>query len=39
MLREKLGAEKDADGAVLVALARECGLLSGEGGIGGGGGQ
>jgi len=35
-LREKLGAGKDADGAALVALARERGLLAGEVAIGGG---
>lgn len=33
-LREKLGAEKDADGAALVALARERGVPVGEGGVG-----
>ncbi len=38
-LREKLGAGKDADGAVLVALARANGLLIGEVTPGGGGGR
>jgi len=35
-LREKLGTGKDADGAALVALARERGLLTGEAAVGGG---
>ncbi len=39
VLREKLGAEKDADGAALVALGRVRGLLLGEGGTGGEGGN
>jgi len=36
-LRAKLGAGQDADGAALVALARERGLLVGEAAIGEGG--
>jgi type IV secretion system protein VirD4 len=35
-LRAKLGTGKDADGAALVALARERGLLTGEAAVGGG---